>query len=118
MVLHAWLTVPMTGDLRPGFLHAELDPSAHETVVDSDDGDQLTYGETVALHLADGLLGPHGLFSHFPIVLFGLAGIGAVLHRHWPLPTKVLAIASLAAALALCISSGTLGANVEQPTFR
>ena len=60
IVLHAWLTVPITGDIRPGFLHAELDPSSHETVLDSDDGDQLTYGETVALHLADGLLGPHG----------------------------------------------------------
>src|SRR2546421_426552 len=117
IVLHAWLTVPITGDIRPGFLHAELDPSSHETVLDSDDGDQLTYGETVALHLADGLLGPHGLLSHFPIVLFGLAGIGAVLHRHWPLPTKVLAMTSLLAALAIVIAYVTMGANWEQPMF-
>src|SRR2546421_700539 len=117
IVLHAWLTVPITGDIRPGFLHAELDPSSHESVVDSDDGGQLTYGETVALHLADGLLGPHGLLSHFPIVLFGLAGIGAVLHRHWPLPTKVLAMTSLLAALAIVIAYVTMGANWEQPMF-
>jgi len=50
-------------------------------------------------------------------VLFGLAGIGAVLHRHWPLPTKVLAMTSLLAALAIVIAYVTMGANWEQPMF-
>jgi hypothetical protein len=118
ILLHAWLTVPITGDMRPGFLHAELAPPPREVVVtEPDDGEQLTYAETVAMHLADGLLGPHGLLSHFPIVLFGLAGIGAVLHRHWPLPTKVLAMTSLFAALAIVIAYVTMGANWDQPMF-
>jgi hypothetical protein len=121
IVLHAWLTVPITGDIRPGFLHPELNPPGAPTQVvmdqDKDDSDQLTYMQTVALHLADGLLGPHGLLSHFPIVLFGIGGIGAVLHRHWPLPTKVLALACLSGAIAIVIAYVTMPAKWEQPMF-
>jgi hypothetical protein len=117
MLLHAWLTVPITGDIRPGFLHPELNPAPAQVVVEQEEEDQLTYGQTVALHLADGLLGPHGLLSHFPIVLFGIGGIGAVLHRHWPLPTKVLALVSLAAAIAIVIAYVTMPARWEQPMY-
>jgi hypothetical protein len=117
ILLHAWLTIPITGDIRPGFLHPELAATSHHAVADSEDSDALTYTQTVALHLADGLLGPHGLLSHFPIVLIGVAGIGGVLHRHWPLPTKVLALISLAAAITIIIVYVTAGANWEQPMF-
>src|SRR5205823_5626355 len=118
VLLHAWLTVPITGDMRPGFLHAELRAAPPPVVArEQDEGDQLTYTQTVALHLADGLLGPHGLLSHFPIVLFGIGGIGAVLHRHWPFPTKVLALVSLSAAILIVIAYVTAAANWEQPMF-
>jgi hypothetical protein len=117
ILLHAWLTVPITGDIRPGFLHPELDPSVGRVVVDPDDGEGLTYAQTVVLHLVDGLLGPHGILSHFPIVLIGVGGVGAVLHRHWPLPTKVLAMTSLAAAIIIIVAYVTSGANWEQPMF-
>src|SRR5882672_10025316 len=117
ILLHAWLTVPITGDMRPGFLHRELQPPPAAVVAEQDEGDQLTYAQTVALHLADGLLGPHGLLSHFPIVLFGIGGIGAVLHRHWPFPTKVLAMVSLFAAIFIVIAYVTAAANWAQPMF-
>ncbi|MGH7179954.1 MAG: hypothetical protein ACREJC_21435, partial [Tepidisphaeraceae bacterium] len=38
-------------------------------------------------------IGPHGILVHFPVVLVGLAGVGAVMHRHWPLSVKSLAAA-------------------------
>ena len=117
ILLHAWLTVPITGDMRPGFLHPELAPPPHQAASEADESDRLTYAETVALHLADGLLGPHGLLSHFPIVLFGIGGIGAVLHRHWPLPTKVLALISLSAAMVIVIAYVVSGADWAQPMF-
>jgi hypothetical protein len=111
------LTVPITGDVRPGFLHPELMPPAAVATIDADDTDQLTYIETVAMHLVDGVLGPHGILSHFPIVLIGVGGVGAVLHRHWPLPTKVLAMISLISAIVIVIVYVTSGANWEQPMF-
>jgi len=48
--------------------------------------------------LTTALVGSHGLLSHFPILLLGVGGVGAVMHRHWPTPIKVLAGASLASA--------------------
>jgi len=117
ILLHAWLTVPITGDIRPGFLHPELNPNVAQVSVDPEDNDELTFGQAVVLHLVDGLLGPHGLLSHFPIVLLGIGGIGAVLHRHWPLPTKVLAMVSLFAAIFIVIAYVTTAANWTQPMF-
>jgi hypothetical protein len=53
--------------------------------------------------LADALWGAHGAFSHFPVLLLAIIGIAAVMHRHWPMSTKVLAAVtgSWAAAVAL-----------------
>jgi hypothetical protein len=45
------------------------------------------------------LVGAHGLLSHFPILIFGVAGVGAVMHRHWPLWTKTLAGCSAGGAV-------------------
>lgn len=39
--------------------------------------------------------GPHGLLSHFPVVLLGIVGVTMVMHRHWPPVTKLLASATL-----------------------
>jgi hypothetical protein len=47
------------------------------------------------------LFGSHGLLSHFPVVIFGLVGMGAVMHRHWPGTTKALAAGTAIAAVAV-----------------
>ena len=46
-----------------------------------------------------GLFGSHGILSHFPVLVFGVFGVGAVMHRHWPAWTKTLAIASAGGAM-------------------
>ena len=50
------------------------------------------------------LVGWHGVFSHFPVLLLGFAGVGMVMHRHWPTAAKVLASATVAGALFLVIA--------------
>ncbi|HEY0010116.1 MAG TPA: hypothetical protein VGB55_15435 [Tepidisphaeraceae bacterium] len=49
-------------------------------------------------------VGSHGVLSHFPVLLLGLAGASAVLHRHWPRPVKWLAGGCVGVLLALLIS--------------
>jgi hypothetical protein len=117
ILLHAALTVPITGDMRPGYLHTQLIASVPQLADDAEDEEQTSYAQTVALHLVDGLLGPHGVLSHFPILLIGVGGIGAVLHRHWPGPTKMLAVVSLGAAILIVTVYVTLKVNWEQPMF-
>ena len=48
-------------------------------------------------------LGPHGVFSHFPIALLGIIGVTMVMHRHWPSSTKVLASATLVGAAVIVL---------------
>ena len=59
-------------------------------------------------HLADALLGQHGILTHFPIVLLGIFGVAAVMHRHWPMTTKSLATATLAGGAAILIAASLL----------
>jgi hypothetical protein len=54
--------------------------------------------------LTESLFGRHGIISHFPVVLIGLLGVGAVMHRHWPATTKALASVSVAGALTVVIA--------------
>jgi hypothetical protein len=122
ILLHAALTVPITGDMRPGLFHPELASAPLpapiiEPDTDEEEGKQPTYFQTVILRFADGLLGPHGLLSHFPILLIGIGGVGAVLHRHWPLPTKMMAMVSLFAAVGIVIAYCTMHVNWNQPMF-
>jgi hypothetical protein len=56
------------------------------------------------------LFASHGLLSHFPIAVVGAMGIGAVMHRHWPMTTKILAAISGLCAIAvliLCVARDT-----------
>lgn len=112
LLLHAVLTVPVTGDLRPITWHPEL----HKRVdlraqLDLDDEGRGRLAATLdgAARIAAGIAGPHGLFSHFPILVLGVIGIFAVMHRHWPMTTKVMAASTgIAAGLILvgyCIAS-------------
>jgi hypothetical protein len=49
--------------------------------------------------LAWTLFGEHGLLVHFPVIILGVAGMFAVMHRHWPVMTKILAASSAIATL-------------------
>jgi hypothetical protein len=122
IVLHAALTVPITGDLRPGFLHPELAAATATATVsgDPEEGEgsaQSSVMARVASNFADGVLGPHGMLSHFPVLLLGVAGVGMVLHRHWPDSTKALAVATLGAAVTVVGLYVTLLPGFNEPMF-
>jgi hypothetical protein len=116
VALHCALTIPITGDVRPGFLkdHAETKRALAHAV----DPDEAPSGLTIAArNFADGVLGPHGLLSHFPVLLFGVGGISAVLHRHWPAATKAFAVVTLGGAVAVVGVYVVLDPDWTQPMF-
>jgi hypothetical protein len=124
ILLHATLTVPLTGNILPGSMHPELtvhrrlyiaEPAIDATPestdfdrpIDLDDIlDSNPPAPTLLQKTEHGLstfiwtfIGEHGLLVHFPVVLLGLAGMFAVMHRHWPATTKILAADSAIAVL-------------------
>ena len=127
LLLHAALTVPITGDFRPGFLHPELqvgvvavDSAASQARLDEDGEVEpgQDWASLTTAHFVDGVLGPHGLLSHFPIVLIGIGGIGAVLHRHWPAAAKTLAVATLVGGVVVVLAYASLDdVDWTQPMF-
>ena len=124
LALHTVLMVPVTGDLRPGFLHPELlrtQPASTQVLAllpgDEDDDDRPSRFGQAVIRAADCLLGAHGLLPHFPIVLLGLAGIRAVLHRNWPAATKTMAAATLAGGLIIVAAHVGLVPRWDQPMF-
>jgi hypothetical protein len=62
-----------------------------------------TFGQ-YAGWLSVAFVGAHGIFSHFPVMILGILGVLAVMHRHWPHTVKMLAGASIVGAV-LVISS-------------
>jgi hypothetical protein len=126
LVLHGTLMQPITGDFFPPEYHrafasgASIAPSATSPTTTSsgaiaaDDSDidpaalasswWLAFGRSL-VRIANGLLGEHGIFSHFPVVILGGFGIAAVMHRHWPRTTKVLATGTLVGGIAIVIFS-------------
>ncbi len=115
--LHAAFNVRVTGDLVPVELHpslhqilARIAPSRSSATQGDDDSDDVPAragGWTTFIDTCDwlttALVGTHGLLSHFPILLLGVGGVGAVMHRHWPAPIKWMAgIALFAFVAALC----------------
>lgn len=111
IVLHAALTVPITGDLRPGILHPELAGFSQSAAVDInrddlDDNVARTAPWKAALfrtldRTLGALVGGKGLLSHYPIVIVGVLGLGLVLRRHWPASTKVMAAVTVVGAIAI-----------------
>lgn len=116
LLLYAALNRSVTGDLRPGFLHAESAFHADTPVPSnrspslsrwSDDEDEpptfwhSTWRDFVSFLRA--FVGGHGLVTHFPVLLFGLLGVGTVLRRHWPGTTKGMVCATVLAALAIMV---------------
>jgi hypothetical protein len=103
IVLHLVLTMPVTGSPWPGAMHPELSVAAVRDVplflpsAAAVEGAELVQagvlsrtGARIAA-LASVLLGARGVFSHFPVIVLGLVGIGAIMHRHWPGSIKILA---------------------------
>jgi hypothetical protein len=113
IALHVMLTVSVTGDIRPGFL--KVAPAA--AIVDGDEEEAPSGLTALAGHLADGTIGAHGIVSHFPIVLMGLLGVGAVLHRHWPGAIKALAGACVAGAVGIIGVYVLLAPDWNQPMY-
>jgi hypothetical protein len=110
VLLHVALSIPITGDGRLGLapLPAKVvrvvAPDALSKPADGDD-DMLAAPPTIFQQaelfldrLVGAFVGSHGMLSHFPILLIGLAGVAAVCHRHWPWTTKTLAIVTMAGA--------------------
>jgi hypothetical protein len=76
----------------------------------------LTFGGYVDW-ISAALFGAHGVLSHFPVMVIGMLGIGAVMHRHWPLFVKALAAASAIAAIAIVLLSATVRADWREAMF-
>lgn len=113
ILLHASLVVPITGDILPPQLHREMSPPrvtmATPSVDDIDDVGTTAAGwwDALGIGLArvlNAFFGTHGILTHFPIVVLGIFGVGAVMHRHWPMTTKTLATATVAGALTVIIA--------------
>ncbi len=115
LLLHTVLNVPLTGDFLPVSMHMEFTRSmpsdrpaaiaVEQTYDDGASGSEIGQGIS-KVFLA--LFGPQGLFSHFPAALFGIFGISAVMHRHWPGWTKVLAGATAVGSV-LILLAATIG---------
>jgi hypothetical protein len=135
LVLHAVLTVPVTGDLRPGFLHAELgagrpaipvSPISPPVVAaaapdEPDDAVRPPAWKVAAYRMLDrtlaALVGTKGLLTHYPVVIIGVLGLSLVLRRHWPTSTKVMAAVTLAAGGAIVAASVLLRVDWHQAMF-
>jgi hypothetical protein len=134
VMFHAVLTVPITGDLLPPVLHPELQrrdlrvPSANAP---ADEPDVAIDDEPVAtptwlrssLHvlatMLGALIGTRGIFSTFPVLIFGVLGIGATLRRHWPVAMKVMAGVTLGGAVVIIVTRALIqrdgiGATIGQ----
>ncbi|HSI33955.1 MAG TPA: hypothetical protein VK986_10250, partial [Tepidisphaeraceae bacterium] len=125
IVLHLALTMPITGDALPGFLHPELTGTRRAPVTATTDepaGDDAAPRpagwKLAAWHAADAgartLIGSRGLLTHFPVAVVGVLGIGLVLRRHWPASTKVMAAATLAGAGAVVVAYTATRADWSQ----
>jgi hypothetical protein len=122
VLLHASLNVPVTGDMIPAYLRPQFDPALRVVAVrpdamdDEDDQASGTWQTTLrALGRAcDTLIGSHGVFTHFPVLLMGLLGVTMVMHRHWPASTKMMASVTVGGSLAIvllyCLSRSDWGA--------
>jgi hypothetical protein len=128
-VTHGILTVPLTGDLLSAQMHAELErprfaavalleserrPSAAPStpayiaalLADEEPGQPLAWYERLGRNVVQvlkALFGAHGVFTHFPVMVFAVLGIAAVMHRHWLATTKTLAVVTAAGSLTVVI---------------
>ncbi|MGN6507151.1 MAG: hypothetical protein ACTHM6_16475 [Tepidisphaeraceae bacterium] len=111
IALHVSVNRQITGDLLPPRWHAQTLPAVATPMVAPSLGDEADGLDTsVWLTLGRGLnrfliftIGTHGVFSHFPILLIGVAGAGMILRRHWPRGLKWMVAASVGGLFVLLI---------------
>jgi len=108
IALYVVVNPQATGDLLPPRWHTLVYAGPGPTVLPSvgDDLDPVDVSVWVLIGRAINRLliftvGSHGIFSHFPVLVIALAGAGSVLRRHWAIPLKWLAGATLAALVLL-----------------
>jgi hypothetical protein len=126
------LVRPITGDIRPGFMHPELsaplplyttsgrvlsgraEPGqasaasriSSPTIDDDADQSHSVWKSSwdAIVGIGQAFFGGHGVLIHFPVIIFGIAGTTMVMHRHWPMTTKMLAAATLAGAATVILA--------------
>jgi hypothetical protein len=97
LALHAAMVLPIRADaLIPRPLAGAIARVESTDSIDDEADAPAAVVARVAGRIYTALLGSHGVFSHFPVMLLGLAGVGAVMHRNWLPSTKALAAASAA----------------------
>jgi hypothetical protein len=112
IAVHAAWNFPITGDMIPASMHqtfianSSVSPvvGAGDEFLDDEPAAVKTMWDALGAHLVwfvQATLGEHGLFSHYPILIVGIVGIMAVMHRHWPSSTKILAAATGVGALTI-----------------
>ncbi len=99
IALHARLSRPIFGDWQTALV---TPITASPVSIDERDQDDESAVAPIS-HFAQGLgqfvsamIGRHGVFTHFPVVIVGFLGVSLVMHRHWPGYTKVMAGISVA----------------------
>lgn len=110
---HASWNIPLTGDLLPASVHTVLTRNTNVVpVVPVEDWEDEEFPQRQSiwnkigsniLWTTSALMGEHGLLTHFPVLIFGMLGIAAVMHRHWPTSTKTLAAATGIGAIIIFI---------------
>ncbi|HSU65953.1 MAG TPA: hypothetical protein VLJ39_03725 [Tepidisphaeraceae bacterium] len=115
--VYVGLNRPITGDLRPGYLHPELSAFAdapRDTQEEDDDPPGVWHNAWRACErFLTAFIGGHGLLTHFPVLIFGAVGVSMVMHRHWPNTTKLMAAGTLLAGLAIVV-----GYTVQRPDWK
>jgi hypothetical protein len=93
-------------DSHQFLLHPSASVSNEDGMTDDlEDASPRSPAITALSNVSSALLGSHGLLSHFPILLLPFFGIAAVMHRHWPTPTKSLAAITAAASLLILLAT-------------
>jgi 4-amino-4-deoxy-L-arabinose transferase-like glycosyltransferase len=63
------------------------------------------------------LIGRHGLFIHFPLLIAGVVGLFIVLRRHWPSHAKMLAAITFVGAVTIVMLVSTRDAGLDGRMF-
>ncbi len=110
LFLNATLVLPMGGSWlpqQPSLVELSGPVSAQAVFYDEEDVPTrsvwLDMGSYIGRTL-ETLLGAHGLLSHYPMIILGLIGMSAILHRHWPGSIKMLAGATLLGGIWIILS--------------
>ena len=95
-------------------------PDPQTAAREEDDDEPLTFWRGLWYRIARGVsifLGPHGIFSHFPLLIFGVVGVSMVMHRHWPATTKVMAAATVMGSLTVIGVYAAIRSDLREAMF-